>query len=112
MISKKTNLKNYNRIQAPRQIILPLDFGLMINENEPVRLLDAVLEELDYILLKGENLQLAPFFSSRFLSLECWKEYILSAAYKDNAMSTSSTNGCFRALEFPAIWLLAGSLSA
>ena len=27
---------------------MPLDFGLMINENEPVRLLDAVLEELDY----------------------------------------------------------------
>ena len=48
MISNKTNLKNYNRIQAPRQIVLPLDFGLMINENEPVRLLDAVLEELDY----------------------------------------------------------------
>lgn len=35
--------------------------------------------------------------------MECWKEYILSAAYKDNAMSTSSTNGCFRALESPAI---------
>ena len=48
MISNKTNLKNYNRIQAPRQIVLPMDFGLMINENEPVRLLDAVLEELDY----------------------------------------------------------------
>ena len=32
----------------PRQLVLPLDYGMLIKETAPVRLLDAVLEELDY----------------------------------------------------------------
>ena len=33
----------------PRQLVLPLDYGmLMIKETAPMRLLDAVLKELDY----------------------------------------------------------------
>ena len=32
----------------PRQLVLPLDYGILIKETAPVRLLDAVLEELDY----------------------------------------------------------------
>ena len=34
-----------------RQLVLPLDYSQMIPETEPVRLLDAVLEELDYTAL-------------------------------------------------------------
>lgn len=40
--------ENYTKELRPRQMILPLDVGVMIPENEPVRLLDAVLEELNY----------------------------------------------------------------
>ena len=43
-----TNYNNYTKLAAPRQLVLPLDFGIMIKETAPVRLLDAVLEELDY----------------------------------------------------------------
>ncbi len=33
----------------PRQLVLPLDYGmLMIKETAPMRLLDTVLKELDY----------------------------------------------------------------
>ena len=30
------------------QLVLPLDYGVLIKETAPVRLLDAVLEKLDY----------------------------------------------------------------
>lgn len=43
-----TNYNNYTKLAVPRQLVLPLDFGIMIKETAPVRLLDAVLEELDY----------------------------------------------------------------
>ena len=32
----------------PRQLVLPLDYGMLIKETAPVRLPDTVLEELDY----------------------------------------------------------------
>ena len=36
----------------PRQLVLPLDYGmLMIKETAPMRLLDAVLKELDLSLI-------------------------------------------------------------
>ena len=47
-----TNYKNYTKLAMPRQLVLPLDYGIMIRETAPVRLLDAVLEELDYTELQ------------------------------------------------------------
>ena len=47
----KLNHKNYNKFSTVRQLVLPLDYSQMIPETEPVRLLDAVLEELDYTAL-------------------------------------------------------------
>ena len=47
----KLNHKNYNKFSTVRQLVLPLDYSPMIPETEPVRLLDAVLEELDYTVL-------------------------------------------------------------
>ena len=58
--------ENYTKFQAPRQLVLPMDYGMMIPDDEPVRLLDAVLEELDYTELlhlyssKGRKSAVAP----------------------------------------------------
>ena len=48
MKKKHTNEPNYTKLVMPRQLVLPLDYGILIKETAPVRLLDAVLEELDY----------------------------------------------------------------
>ena len=47
---KKNHTKEPNSIKLvmPRQLVLPLEYGMLIKEITPVRLLDAVLEELDY----------------------------------------------------------------
>lgn len=52
MQNNHTNYDNYNKKVAPRQLVLPLDYGIVIKETAPVRLLDAVLEELDYTELQ------------------------------------------------------------
>lgn len=44
---------DYTKRSTPRQTILPLDYGLMIPEDEPVRLLDLVFEEVDYKEIQG-----------------------------------------------------------
>ena len=48
MNTNHTNEPNYTKLVMPRQLVLPLDYGMLIKETAPVRLLDAVLEELDY----------------------------------------------------------------
>ena len=48
MNKNHTNEPNYTKLVMPRQLVLPLDNGMLIKESAPVRLLDAVLEELDY----------------------------------------------------------------
>lgn len=48
MNQNHTNESNYTKLVMPRQLVLPLDYGILIKETAPVRLLDAVLEELDY----------------------------------------------------------------
>ena len=48
MNQNHTNEPNYTKLVMPRQLVLPLDYGILIKETAPVRLLDAVLEELDY----------------------------------------------------------------
>ena len=48
MKKNHTNEPHYTKLVMPRQLVLPLDYGILIKETAPVRLLDAVLEELDY----------------------------------------------------------------
>ena len=43
MIKKHYTTIDYNMLSAPRQMVLPLDYGVMITDDEPVRLLDAIL---------------------------------------------------------------------
>lgn len=52
MLQNHTNYENYTKLAMPRQLVLPLDYGLMIKETAPVRLLDVVLEELNYTELQ------------------------------------------------------------
>ena len=52
MNKPNTNAYNYTKLARPRQLVLPLDYGILIKEAAPVRLLDAVLEELDYTELQ------------------------------------------------------------
>ena len=52
MKENHTNYDDYNKKAEPRQLVLPLDYGIMIKETAPVRLLDAVLEELNYTELQ------------------------------------------------------------
>ena len=51
MQTPKLNHKNYSKFSTVRQLVLPLDYSQMIPETESVRLLDAVLEELNYTAL-------------------------------------------------------------
>lgn len=44
---------DYTENVMPKQTHLPFDYGLMIGENEPVRLLDLVLEEVDFNKVQG-----------------------------------------------------------
>lgn len=44
---------DYTENAMPKQTHLPFDYGLMIGENEPVRLLDLVLEEVDFNKVQG-----------------------------------------------------------
>lgn len=52
---------DYTKIRQPKQLVLPLNAEYLIAKDEPVRLLDQVLEELDYTALyltyseKGRN---------------------------------------------------------
>ena len=52
MNKPNTNAYHYIKLARPRQLVLPLDYGILIKETAPVRLLDAVLEELDYTELQ------------------------------------------------------------
>lgn len=51
---KKNHIQqgNYTKLSGFRQVVLSLDYGFQIGPKEPVRLLDAVLEELDYTRLQ------------------------------------------------------------
>ena len=66
MNKNHTNEPNYTKLVMPRQLVLPLDYGMLIKETASVRLLDAVLEELDYkelqhlYSLKGRKSKVPP----------------------------------------------------
>lgn len=109
MQTPKLNHKNYSKFSTVRQLVLPLDYSQMIPETESVRLLDAVLEELNYTALLrlysplGENLQYRPRSCSKLSCSPCWKASILCVPSNGSARSTSNTCGCYRDIRHPAI---------
>ena len=58
MNKNHTNEPNYTKLVMPRQLVLPLDYGILIKETAPVRLLDAVLAENRDRLLSDTGIQL------------------------------------------------------
>ena len=58
MNKNHTNESNYTKLVMPRQLVLPLDYGILIKETAPVRLLDAVLAENQDRLLSNTGIQL------------------------------------------------------
>lgn len=58
MNKNHTNESNDTKLVMPCQLVLPLDYGILIKETAPVRLLDAVLAENRDRLLSDTGIQL------------------------------------------------------
>ena len=91
MKKKQIIQRDYTKFMVPRQTNLFFDFDILIKQNEPVRLLNAILEELDYQELehlyssKGRKSKVPPhilfkififamsegIFSTRKISRQC-----------------------------------------
>ena len=103
MTSKIKYHKNYTELGNSYQLVLPLSFEGLVPEDESVRLLSHVLEELDYTKLyqaystKGRNPAVDPKTMFK----------ILTYAYSQNIYSTRKIEkACRRDINF--MWLLAG----
>ena len=103
MTSKIKYHKNYTELGNSYQLVLPLSLEGLVPEDESVRLLSHVLEELDYTKLyqaystKGRNPAVDPKTMFK----------ILTYAYSQNIYSTRKIEkACRRDINF--MWLLAG----
>lgn len=104
MSSTKKYHKNYTEFQDTYQLVLPLNLEGLIPEDESVRLLSHILEELDYHSLyqaysrEGRNPAVEPSFMFK----------ILVYAYSQGIYSSRKIEqACRRDINF--MWLLAGS---
>ena len=103
MTSNINYQENYNKLSGTRQMVLPLDYGLMISDDESVRLLDAVLVELDYTELqrlyspKGRKSVVPPDI---FFKVYCFA--MLEGIYSTRAMK----HQCQVNIQY--MWLLRG----
>ena len=65
-MQNKTNHTKYTKSYAPRQLVLPLNYGISLEQDRLVCILDALLERLDYSALrhlyaaKGRNPKVPP----------------------------------------------------
>ena len=103
MINNKITHKNYNNNYNVYQLALPVDTGILIPENDSVRLLSQIMEELDYTILmkaysaKGRNSAAPPQILFK----------VLVYAYMNNIYSSRKIEqACRRDINF--IWLLQG----
>ena len=103
MTNNKITHKDYNNNCNVYQLVLPIDIGILIPENDSVRLLSQVMEELDYTILmkaystKGRNSAAPPQILFK----------VLVYAYMNNIYSSRKIEqACRRDINF--IWLLQG----
>ena len=103
MSNNKIIHKNYNNNYNVYQLVLPVDTGILIPENDSVRLLSQVMEELDYTILmkaystKGRNSAVPPQILFK----------VLVYAYMNNIYTSRKIEqACRRDINF--IWLLQG----
>ncbi|MGY0372183.1 IS1182 family transposase [Clostridium sp. JNZ J1-5] len=98
--------KNYTSNNKVYQLVFPVETGVLIPEDDSVRLLSKILEELDYTILmkaystKGRNPAVSPIILFK----------ILVYAYMNNIFSSRAIEkACRRDINF--IWLLQGHKS-
>lgn len=103
MTSKLKYQKNYTELGDSYQLVLPLSLEGLVPEDESVRLLSHILEDLDYTKLykayftKGRNLAVDPKTMFK----------VLTYAYSQNIYSSRRIEkACRRDINF--MWLLAG----
>jgi len=103
MQKTKLTQKNYNNNYEKYQLIFPLETGILIPEDDSVRLLSQIMEELDYTMLmrayspKGRNPEVSPKILFK----------ILVYAYMNNIYSSRKIEqACRRDINF--IWLRQG----
>lgn len=103
MINIKITHKNYINNYNVYQLVLPVDTGILIPENDSVRLLSQIMEKLDYTILikaystKGRNSAVPPQILFK----------VLVYAYMNNIYSSRKIEqGCRR--DINCIWLLQG----
>jgi transposase len=103
MLKNKFIQKNYNNNCNIYQLVFPVETGILTPDDDPVRLLIQVIEELDYtILMKAYSTQgRNPAISPKILFK------VLVYAYMNNIYSSRKIeNACKRDINF--IWLLEG----
>lgn len=103
MENKKYTYKNYTKSCSVYQLILPLDIEVLIPEDDSVRLLSQILEEIDYRNLMNAYSHIGrnPVVSPKTLFK------ILVYAYMNNIYSTRDIEtACRRDINFR--WLLEG----
>jgi transposase len=52
---KQIQQEHYSGKREEYQLVIPLELGVKIGEDEPVRLLSRVMEEMDYSKLKAAS---------------------------------------------------------
>ena len=104
MLLQKLHNKNYTRFNENNQLVLPLNFEILIPENDSVRLLNEILEGLSY-----KNLDNAYSPNGRKSALNPRIMFkILIYAYMNNIYSSRKIEqACKRDINF--MWLLNGS---
>jgi transposase len=66
MLKHQLDHINYTKNYSARQLVLSLDYGISLEQDRPVCILDAVLERIDYTKLlhlysaKGRNTRIPP----------------------------------------------------
>lgn len=108
---------NYTKISSFRQVVLPLDYGFQIGPKEPVRLLDAVLEELDYTRLqqlyssKGRKSLVPPQLLFKVYVLAMTEGIVSVRKWLSNAPRISITCISYKGTQRRHIWYSIASLS-
>lgn len=103
MLTKKLSHKNYNNINQNYQLVFPIDIGILIPEDDSVRLLSQIMEELDYTKLEDAY---SPYGRNPVVSPKSLFK-ILVYSYMNNIYTTREIEKyCKRDINF--IWLLEG----
>lgn len=104
-----TNALNYIKLAMPRQLVLPLDYGILIKETAPVRLLDAVLEELDYKEFqhlyspKGRKFKVPPYILFKIFVYVMSNDVYSTRMIQQQSKKILIICGFFKAILLPVI---------